>query len=64
MKVEGRVEPHDHQTLAYFVEDIPGGVLVECQHCKSIDGSFTKSGESEYCTNCKWELLYPERAEW
>ncbi len=63
MKQQYKVEPHDHQTLAYFVEDRKGGWFIECQSCNHQQMSYGGC-EEEYCESCRYELLYPAGASW
>lgn len=51
-------------TLAYFVDDIPGGVLVECGYCEHQQKVISVFGTPTHCGECQRELFYPSGVEW
>ena len=49
-----------HKNSCWFIGDIPGGVLVECGHCKDP----TEWLENDVCLCCGLPLIYPNGASW
>jgi len=55
------------QTLAWFVDDVIGGCLIECGNCgHNYVQPFNPKGydTAEYCPECKSEVLYPGWSSW
>ena len=56
---------HSNSAKALFCDDIPGGVLVACAHCKhKIEDKDEALDSNLYCNNCGKELYYPQGVDW
>ena len=49
---------------AFWLDDIPGGVLVRCENCAYEFESDEEWGIQLVCPSCKETLRYPEGASW
>lgn len=54
----------ENSVNAFFVDDIHGGVRVQCESCENEQDDFTTWGEPSQCIFCGSEMHYPEGADW